>query len=98
MQDDKKKRLEALKKLSNPEPLKEMYVDDDASHYEDLRAKKDARLEEYKSDGQKEFLEMLDERERIDEDSKEGLSDEDRERIAAETLARKRRQMGLPTK
>lgn len=99
MQDDKQKRIKALADIANgsiaKEESKEPYVSEDTGYFNKLRAAKDKRVEKIKSNSQTSFLEMLEKKDEIEENSSEGLTDEQREQIAADTLARKRKEMGI---
>lgn len=99
MQDDKQKRIKALADIANgsmaKEEPREPYVSEDTEYFSKLRSAKDKRAEKIKNKAQTSFLEMLEDKDKIEEQSLEGLTDEQREQIAADTLARKRKEMGI---
>lgn len=103
MEDERLKRIKALEEIAKrqnaPEPeLPTPHVSEDTEYFSKLKALKDKRREGYKEDSEDSFKEMLDKKDQIEETASSDLSDEEKEAIAAETLAKKRREMGIYNK
>lgn len=102
MDDERKKRLKALRNLSNRDndrTLEEiMPVSGDSDYFDKLKNLKSSRVSKAEDNSEESFNEMLDKKEDIEDEVQEGLSWEDKERIAAETLKRKKKEAGIPDK
>jgi hypothetical protein len=99
MEDDKQKRLKALQSLaSEPQPMQEdtaMPVSADENYFSKLRALKDKRMESANESNEESYRDMVDDSEEASDMSEEGLSQEQKEKIAADTLERKRKELGI---
>lgn len=99
MEDDKQKRLKALQSLaSEPQPMQEdtaMPVSADENYFSKLRALKDKRMESANESNEESYRDMVDTSEEVSDMTEQGLSQEQREKIAADTLERKRKELGI---
>ena len=94
MFDEMKDKLKALAGLAGEE---ESVEEKPLSMMDKIKARKDARKDELygRIDSGEYTQEGIDDRERIEESATSGLSQEDKEKIAADLLAKKRKEAGI---
>lgn len=94
MIDEMKDKLKALAGLAGNE---EEVQEEPQDLISQIKARKDARRDDIEGriDSGEYVQEGLDDREEFDSKMSNGLSQEDKERIAAESLARKRKEAGI---